>query len=293
MQQWGAERIGELTTLVAVAVPGDDLTADELLTALYDQPGVVLGSEDGPGVVGVGVGRDPSGRLIASLRLVAVHPEHRRGGVGSALMDAAEAWALERGAERMVLGGMLPFPLWPGVDPSGGLVELAGRRGYSDAGGVQAFAVPSAFRAPAPAVAAVRRAVRDDDVTAVTLAVAANWPRRSDEVARALDHGTCHAAFVTSPTDPEGRAGEVVAIGCHSVTRAAWVGPVAVRPDQRRRGVGRALVGQICRDLMIAEFPHAEVHGVRGDDDEIAAFLEAVGATPVRSYRTLAKPLGA
>jgi mycothiol synthase len=293
VQQWGAHRIGELTALVAAAAPDDDLTADELLTALYDQPGVVLGPDDGSGVVAVGVGRDPSGRLVASVRLVAVHPDRRRAGVGTELMSAAEAWAAGRGAERMVLGGVLPFALWPGVDPTSGLTELAVGRGYVDAGQVRAFAVPASFRAAAPEGIVVRRAVRDADVTAVTLAVASSWPRRSDEVARALDHGTCHAAFVSSPADPEGRTGEVVAIGCHSVTRACWVGPIAVRPDQRRRGIGRALLGQICRDLMIAEFPAAEVHGVGEDVDGIDGFLEAVGAVPVRSYRRVARALEA
>jgi GNAT superfamily N-acetyltransferase len=125
VQQWGAERIEELTALVAVSAPDEDLTADELLTALYDQPGVVFGHDDGSGVVAVGVGRDPSGTLVASLRIVAVHPERRGAGVGAALLGAAEAWAVERGAARIELGGLLPFPLWPGVDPESGLVGLA------------------------------------------------------------------------------------------------------------------------------------------------------------------------
>ena len=214
----------------------------------------------------VGVGRDEAGALVAAVRLVAVHPERRAGGTGAALLEAAEAWAAERGAVRIELGGLLPFPLWPGVDPDSPLVGLASRRGYRDGGELRAFAVPASFRARAPEGVALRRAVRDEDVTAVTLSVAAQWPRGSDEVARALDHGTCHAAFVTSPTDPEGRTGEVVGIGCHSVTRATWVGPLVVRPDDRRRGVGHALLGQICRDLMIADFPVAEVPGVGADD---------------------------
>ncbi len=293
MQQWGAERIEELTALVAAAAPDDDLTADELLTALYDQPGVVLGPDDGTGVVAVGVGRDPSGALVASLRLVAVRPERRRSGVGDALLEAAEAWAVDRGAERIELGGLLSFPLWPGVDPAGGLADLAGRRGYADGGEIRAFAVPSTFRSAAPDGVAVRRAVRDDDVTAVTLAVASNWPRRSDEVARALDHGTCHVAVATSSADPDGRQGEVVGIGCHSVTRATWIGPLVVHPDARRKGVGHALLGQICRDLMIAEFRAAEVHGIAEGDTAAEAFLRAAGAEQARSYRILARPLGA
>jgi mycothiol synthase len=293
VQQWGAERIEELTALVAVAAPADDLTADELLTALYDQPGVVLAWDDASGVVGVGVGRDPSGALVASLRLVAVHPERRRSGVGDALLEAAEAWAADRGAERIELGGLLAFPLWPGVDPAGGLVDLALRRGYADRGEIRAFAVPCTFRASPPDGVVVRRAVLDDDVTAVTLAVASNWPRHSDEVARALDHGTCHVAVAVSPADPDGRHGDVLGIGCHSVTRATWVGPLVVLPEARRRGVGHALLGQICRDLMIAEFPHAEVHGIVEGDTAAEAFLVAAGADQARSYRILVRPLGA
>jgi GNAT superfamily N-acetyltransferase len=293
VQQWGAERIEELTALVAVSAPDEDLTADELLTALYDQPGVVFGHDDGSGVVAVGVGRDPSGTLVASLRIVAVHPERRGAGVGAALLGAAEAWAVERGAARIELGGLLPFPLWPGVDPESGLVGLARSHGYVDGGELRAFVVPSSFRSSPPEGVTVRRAVRDEDVTAVTLAVASYWSRRSDEVARALDHGTCHVAFTTSPVDPEGRQGEVVGIGCHSITRATWVGPLVVRVDDRRRGIGHALLGQICRDLMIADFPVVEVPGVGEGDAAAEAFLVAAGATVRRSYRTLAKPLTA
>ena len=289
MQQWGAERIDELTALVAAAVPDDDLTADELLTACYDQPGVVLGDDGGTAVVALGVGRDADGVLVASLRLVAVHPDQRGSGLGSQLLEEAERWAADRGAERLELGGVLPFALWPGVDPSSALVEVASRRGYADSGELGSFAVPAGFRSDPPVGVAIRRAVRDDDVTAVTLAAASSWARRSDEIARALDHGTCHAAFATSATDPDGVRGEIVGLGCHSVTRATWVGPLVVAPGVRRRGVGHALLGQICRDLMIADFPAAEVHGVGAPDVE--AFLRSAGATPGRRYRVLARPL--
>ncbi len=289
MQQWGAERIDDLTALVAASVPADDLTADELLTACYDHPGVVLGDGDGAAAVALGVGRDGDGVLVASLRLMVVHPDRRGSGLGSKLLAAAEGWAIERGAERLELGGVLPFALWPGVDPSSALIGMASRRGYVDRGEVGSFAVPAGFRAVAPAGVAIRRAVRDDDVTAVTLAAASSWARRSDEIARALDHGTCHAAFVATPTDPDGVHGEVVGLGCHSVTRATWVGPLVVEPGSRRRGVGRALLGQICRDLMIADFPAAEVHGVSAPDVE--AFLRSAGAAPGRRYRLLARPL--
>jgi hypothetical protein len=43
---------------------------------------------------------------------------------------------------------------------------------------------------------------------------------------------------------------------------------------------------------MIAEFGHAEVHGIGEGDSVAEAFLVAAGAVPARSYRTLARPLG-
>lgn len=291
MEQWGAERIDELVALLAVAAPDEDLTADELLTACYEQqPGVVLAPEGGGAAVAVGVGRAGDGALVAAVRLLVVGPERAADGLTGALLDAAEQWALERGAERIELGGALPFALWPAVDAGSGLVHAAGRRGYEAPRRLRSFAVPAAFRAPVPTGVTVHRAVRDDDVTAVTLAAASAWPRRSDEIARALDHGTCHAAFATSSGDPDGVRGEVVGLGCHSVTRATWVGPLVVRPEHRRRGVGHALLGQICRDLMIAEFSAAEVHGI--DDPDAEAFLLAAGARPGRDYEVLVKPLG-
>ena len=289
MQQWGAERIEELAALVTAAAPDEDLTADELLTACYDQPGVVLGPADGHHTAAVGVGRDADGTLVASLRLVVVRTDRRGTGLGAALLGGAEAWAAERGAERIELGGLLPFPLWPGVEPDSALVHLAAARGYTDRGALRSFAVPSSFRAVPPDDVIVRRAVRDDDVTAVTLAVASAWPRLSDEVARALDHGTCHAAFIAVPNDPDGEPTEVVGVGCHSVTRATWVGPLVVRADRRRSGIGHALLGQICRDLMIADFAVAEVPGIT--TEEAQAFLIAAGAIRRRDHRTLSKPL--
>jgi predicted N-acetyltransferase YhbS len=73
------------------------------------------------------------------------------------------------------------------------------------------------------------------------------------------------------------------------VTRAGWVGPLAVAPDARRRGVGSALLGQICRDLMIAELPEAHVPGIVDPDAD--AFLRAVGAVVRPTRHPMAKDL--
>ena len=275
MEQWGPERIDALVDRLAVAMPAEDLTADEVFTACYDQPGVVLA--DGEGVVAVGVGRATDGEVIASIRLLAASLEP----TADRLLDAAEQWARDQGASRLEMGGALPFPLWPGTDANHTALAVISRRNYLDHGGFVAHAVPATFRAEPPVDVDVRRAFRDEDVVAVAIAAAANWPWWSDEIARALEHGTCHMATVISPEAGE----QVIGLGCHSITRATWLGPLAVIDAHRRRGVGHALLGQVCRDLMIADFPHTEVHGAASVAFE--QFLAAAGSTQVRQYRRM------
>ncbi len=291
MDRWGAERIEDLAAFVAEAMPDEDLTADEILTACYEQPGVVLGAADSTGVVAVGVGREPGGALVAVVRLLVVAHDAPGANTALALLRAAETWSSQRGVERVLLGGGLPFLLWPGVEPGGHLEAWALAAGFHPVGDATAHEVDVSFRSEPPDDVEVRRVVRDADVTAVTLAVAAAAPASSDEVARAVDHGTCHGAFARRPaTDPGAPSpDDVLGIGCHSVTRAGWVGPLGVRPEQRRRGIGRSLLGQICRDLMIAEFPAAVVPDV--DEVGSAAFVRSSGGRPTRVFRRMAKRL--
>jgi GNAT superfamily N-acetyltransferase len=293
VQQWGPDRIEDLVALVAAAAPGEDLSADELLTACYERAGVVIGPASGGAAVALGLRRAGDGALVADVRLMAVEPRQRRAGAGRALLGAAERWATDRGAQRIEIGGPAPFGLWSGVDPDGALAALASACGFAAGEAIRAYAVPVAFRSAPPGGVAVRRVVRDADVIAVTLHVSATWPQMSDEIARALDHGTCHVAvrvehdghLVPAPGDEL----EVVGVGSHSVTRAGWVGPLAVVPDARRRGVGSALLGQICRDLMIAELPEAHVPGIV--DPDVDAFLRAVGAVVRPTRHPMAKDL--
>jgi GNAT superfamily N-acetyltransferase len=293
VQQWGPDRIEDLVALVAAAAPGEDLSADELLTACYERAGVVIGPASGAAAVALGLRRAGDGVLVADVRLMAVDPRQRRAGTGRALLGAAERWATDRGAQRIEMGGPAPFGLWSGVDPDSTLAALASASGFAAGEGVRAYAVPVAFRSAPPDGVAVRRVVRDADVIAVTVHVAASWPQMSDEIARALDHGTCHVAvrverdghLAPAPGDDL----EVVGFGSHSVTRAGWVGPLAVVPGARRRGVGSALLGQICRDLMIAELPEAHVPGIVDPDAD--AFFRAVGAVVRPTRHPMAKDL--
>lgn len=249
MEHWGRERIGDLADLVAAALPDEELSADELLAAVHDDPGVVLAADDGEGVA-AGAVRVLDGVPTLVVKLLVVRPDRRRRGLGSRSLGALEAWGRERGAHRVVVGGG-PFGLWPGVGPGHvGLAPTLDRAGYRVAAVRRSARLAPNLRAEPPEGVEVRRAVTDTDVVAVLGAVAARQPRWSDEVARALEHGTCHVAVVD---------GDVAGLACHSVNRAGWVGPLGVVAGQQGRGIGRALLARVCRDLMIADFSVVEV----------------------------------
>ena len=270
-----AHRIDDLVDLVARATVDEDLSGDELLTACHEQADTVLIADDGDDAVSLGLGRAASGDLVAVVRLLVVAPSDARAERERELLEHAVAWAGERGASRLEIGGALPFALWPGLGAGSTMVATAQQAGFSVGDERTMWAVPNLFRTDQPAGIVIRRAVRDDDVLAVTLAAASRWPRLSDEIARALDHGTCHVAMV----DDDGS--EIVGVATHSITRATWAGPIVVEPAWQRRGVGSALLGQLCRDLMIAEFPRLVVSDA---DSGAEAFLRAAGAAPIGAW---------
>lgn len=273
-----AHRIDDLVDLVALATD-EELSADELLTACHEQSDVVLMADDLGDAVSLGVGRAVDGALVAVVRLLVVSPESRRNGRARALVRHAVEWAIERGATRLELGGALPFALFPGVPVESPLLALAADEGFELGAERSRWSVPNTFRSDPPSGVTVRRAVRDDDVMAVTLAASARWPRLSDEIARALDNGTCHVAFADE---------EIVGLATHSIARATWAGPIVVESKWRRRGVGAALLAQLCRDLMIAEFPTLVVADA---DDGAEQFLRAAGARPAGAWRRASRTL--
>ena len=155
------------------------------------------------------------------------------------------------------------------------------RAGYRDIGSDVNMALGTAFRADPPDGITTRRVVHDDDVARVDDLVAAHWPEWLDELRRAVEHGCCHGAFVTDD-DADGGDGSERAVGfaCHSVNRAGWLGPMGTDPSLRQGGVGSALLGQVCRDLQIAEFDATEISWVGP-----ARFYAKNGATISRVFR--------
>ncbi len=90
----------------------DPPTAGELVAAFTDleHPTTMLG-DPATGVVAFGAHGDQG-----FVRLLAVDPNHRRRGVGSALLVGAEAKLATAGARTVTVGADAPCYLWPGVD---------------------------------------------------------------------------------------------------------------------------------------------------------------------------------
>lgn len=269
----------DLEALLAAALPEEALSADELAATLYADPdGAVLGDPSGRGAVGVAV-RGTTGFVT----VVVVDPGAQRSGIGRSLLAAAHEWLRGRGATHVVTGTSAPRYLWPGVDVEAhaAAVALFAAAGYEQVGTNRNHRCPTSYRGPAPAGVALRR-VRlgsGDDDAVLRLAERA-FPQWVDEVARAVPHGCCHAAF-------DDETGVALGFGCHSVNRAGWIGPMATDPAAQGRGIGAALLGAVCRDLELAELPEAEIAWVGPD----AFYERTAGSTVSRRFAVLARPL--
>jgi ribosomal protein S18 acetylase RimI-like enzyme len=91
-------------------VPDADAGREVYARKLESKDTAIFVAERDGTVVGFAEARlvcsDPSGMLAFGLAAeigIAVAADHRRGGIGAALIDAVEEWARERGAERLTL----------------------------------------------------------------------------------------------------------------------------------------------------------------------------------------------
>lgn len=283
---WGPERLRDVAALVADALPLEGLSADELQACSWDDPGTVVLGIGEPGapvaavVVTIQAGRrGPEG----AVKLVVVAPTRQRDGLGTVVLSAAEGWSRAAGATTMRLGGSIPSYLWPGVDVRHtAMLCLAEACGYRLGVAAYNMSLPTTFRRPPPPGIEIVRALDDTVVAAAQAFADAAFPQWRAEMDRAIDQGGCFVGWVGAA---EG-AGEVIGFGCHSVNRAGWVGPMATAADRRAAGVGSALLGRICEDVMIAGLDRAEISWVGP-----VRFYAKAGAAVSRSFHTLVRDL--
>lgn len=283
MQRWDRSNADELADIVDAALPGEGLTADELTAVCWEDadPTLVVADEAGAGAAAAVV-HEVGDQRIGFVQLVAVRPETRRAGVGTALVEQLIRWAVdEHGATSLAAGGAAPFYLWPGVDvhatPALCLFESMG---FRPRGSELNMSFASDHRAPPPEGVVLRRALDEADVSAGLAFVGRHWPNWVAETRRAIDHGTCHLAWSAGAGETE-----VIGFGCHSVNRLGWLGPMGTDPGRRAAGTGNALLGAIATDLMAAGLSSVEVAWV----GPVRFYAKAAGATVSRSFRTLSR----
>jgi GNAT superfamily N-acetyltransferase len=279
MEVWTRADAHALCGLVDITLPGEGLSADEVVSTCFEDvdPSIVLALPDGQGAAAAVV-RTVAGRQVADLLLLAVEPAAQGQGRGRQLLAAVEAWAFDQvGAAAVRAGGWSPFGLWPAVDVrwtrSLCLFEASG---YAVADVALVLSCPSTYRAPDPDGVEVQRVLSDDDAEAVEAWTSLHLPTWQRQVSRSVEHGSCLVAL---------DHGEIAGLVCHSVNRTGWVGPIAVAVNQRRRGIGRALLGAACRDLRAAGLPDAQI----SPSMPIGFFARSAGASVSRVFQSYVK----
>ena len=277
MEEWSPERAPELSDLLHDVMSSEGLSADELQNVCWDDPGsVVLGSADGSSAV-AGVLRETGPTTTGFVRLIAVHPGRRRTGEAASLLKAMEELLVGGGAQRFQLGGESPRFLWPGIDIRWTAAQcLAESAGYSAVGAELNMSCATTFRAPEPDGIEVRRIIDEHDAGAAVALAEVAYPWWVDELARGIEQGGAFGAF-----ESESMRG----FAAHSVNRDGWVGPMATDPEVQSRGIGAALLSELCRDLMVAGRSDAEICWV----GPVSFYSKTAGAAVSRVFRVYRK----
>ena len=317
LRPFDAGRIGEIVALWnAVFAPSFPLRdalfrQNTVLDPHFDPAGASLACDADGRLVGCAVAkvaREPLGTDGLRpdrgwLSVVAVHPAHRRRGIGTALVRAAELFLRARARPTAVLGGD-PAHFFPGVPDGSGAAEFFQAAGYTLRGDAYDLRRSlDGYRTP-EAVAAARAANPDVDVRPLQAGedgvllrfLDAAFPGRwRYTVARFLQRGG-------PPGDVMGvlRGGEVCGFAMLFHPRSRWIGPsiawaasanggrpaegglgpMGLAPAVRGRGLGHVLL-----DRAMVHLASLGVREMVIDWTVLLDFYGALGFVPFRRYR--------
>lgn len=190
--------------------------------------------------------------LRGSVKLLAVAPEHRRKGIGSALLEAVEKRLLERKVEAIRIAETSPNYLTPGLDvrytPGWVFVQ---KHGYEKIGETfnldvdlttEDWSTEEKEKALAEEGITVRRAEEPDRPALETL-LDTHWPGWHGEVARALQN---------DPISLHLAARDEIILGFSAYDAnnldTGWFGPMGTTPEARGLGIGSVLLRRCLHD---------------------------------------------
>lgn len=195
------------------------------------------------------------------LKLLAVHPGHRRGGLASRLLAAIEARCARAGAARLDAIGA-PYYLWPGVDvrytPACCLLERLGWSEYRytvnmavDLAG-QSFATDDDERRLAADGCRVARADQAS-LPAILEFIRGEWPLWAEEVPIAMLNTPASLFYLA-------QGPRVLAFAAYDAAMfPGTFGPMGTDAALRGRGAGGVLLKRCLRDMKELGYPRCEI----------------------------------
>ena len=238
-----------------------DLVARIVADHPDDAPALVRGDPE-TGVVAT-VRRGGAGFI----RLLVVHPAHRRRGIGSALLAAAESDL--QGCSHAVVGSDAPDYLFPGVcTRMTEMLCLMEARRYRRGDVNLNMGVDLTSLDPDPGGAELATPDEAEEVRAWTDQHWASW---TDEVMRAL----AKERLLIS-RDARGIAG----FCAWDVNRRGWLGPIAVRPTELGGRVGVPLLMGALHRMRADGRRHAEISWI----SPVRFYVRNAGATISDAY---------
>jgi mycothiol synthase len=300
IEPWTVEDLDGVCAVLNAASPYDRFTKDQIREALFDDPDanheLVLCSRVDGEIVGIAaavVRRATADRTdhMGFLKLLAVAPGSQRQGHGAKLLADVEARLAAAHVKSIRVFGDAPSHLVPGVDfRLTDLVCLLYRYGYETLWSAVNMAVDLSV-APLDTTADERRLIGADveihrlaqhEVEAFGAYLAAGWHWEwTIEPMRSLrrDPVSCFVATVH---------GEHVGFAAYDISGPGHFGPMGVRPDLRRHGIGGVLLKRCLADMRDKGYPTADIQWV----GPIPFYNRQVGATISRCFLQMGKRLG-
>lgn len=272
-------------------IPADPagLVGTAPVTGSVERRTVGFAARAGGALLGVVLGsvahRDPS---VGHIDLIAVHPRHRRGGIGRSLLTRAEAALAGLGVGEILLAGNPPYYAWPGIDvrytPAVCAAMALGydqdRTAWNMTADLSDPASP-ALRDTGPAqerLAAqgvtVRSAGPADVDALVAFARSTFGFAWGAEVAHSVGRAGagCHLALReplpgigngagdrAGTGDRAGGAVEVLGFAAYGSSRPSWFGPMGTAPDAQGLGIGSVLLRRCLRDQRAAGLDRVQI----------------------------------